>query len=111
MGSERERVATRLLSAALQRIPSRLIPSHNNELSGAGHASSLVELDGIRILIDPIWDERASPTTRARPANRYHQRRRARSEMVEIRGMKGRQAQQIFIRIARASALRFLHAD
>ena len=28
-----------------------------------GHASSLVEIDGARVLIDPVWDERASPTT------------------------------------------------
>jgi len=27
-----------------------------------GHSASLVEIDGIRILIDPVWDERASPT-------------------------------------------------
>jgi L-ascorbate metabolism protein UlaG (beta-lactamase superfamily) len=27
-----------------------------------GHSSSLVELDGFRILIDPVWDERAAPT-------------------------------------------------
>lgn len=27
-----------------------------------GHSSSLIEIDGVRILIDPVWDERASPT-------------------------------------------------
>jgi len=27
-----------------------------------GHSSSLVEIDGVRILIDPVWDKRASPT-------------------------------------------------
>jgi L-ascorbate metabolism protein UlaG (beta-lactamase superfamily) len=32
-----------------------------------GHASSLVEIDGVRILIDPLWDERASPTTWSGP--------------------------------------------
>ena len=26
-----------------------------------GHSSLLVEMDGLRILIDPVWDERASP--------------------------------------------------
>jgi L-ascorbate metabolism protein UlaG (beta-lactamase superfamily) len=26
-----------------------------------GHSCSLVEIDGMRVLIDPIWDERASP--------------------------------------------------
>jgi L-ascorbate metabolism protein UlaG (beta-lactamase superfamily) len=32
-----------------------------------GHASSLVEIDGARILIDPLWDERASPYTWSGP--------------------------------------------
>ena len=27
-----------------------------------GHSSSLVEIDGVRVLIDPVWDERAAPT-------------------------------------------------
>jgi len=27
-----------------------------------GHSCSLVEIDGVRILIDPVWDERAAPT-------------------------------------------------
>ncbi len=27
-----------------------------------GHSSSLVEIDGVRVLIDPVWDERASPS-------------------------------------------------
>jgi L-ascorbate metabolism protein UlaG (beta-lactamase superfamily) len=27
-----------------------------------GHSSSLVEIDGVNILIDPVWDERAAPT-------------------------------------------------
>jgi L-ascorbate metabolism protein UlaG (beta-lactamase superfamily) len=32
-----------------------------------GHSSLLVEIDGVRILIDPVWDERAAPTTWAGP--------------------------------------------
>jgi L-ascorbate metabolism protein UlaG (beta-lactamase superfamily) len=32
-----------------------------------GHATSIVEIDGIRILIDPVWDERASPTSWSGP--------------------------------------------
>jgi L-ascorbate metabolism protein UlaG (beta-lactamase superfamily) len=27
-----------------------------------GHSTSLVEIDGVRFLIDPVWDERAAPT-------------------------------------------------
>jgi L-ascorbate metabolism protein UlaG (beta-lactamase superfamily) len=32
-----------------------------------GHSSSLVEIDGVRVLIDPIWDQRAGPTQWAGP--------------------------------------------
>jgi L-ascorbate metabolism protein UlaG (beta-lactamase superfamily) len=32
-----------------------------------GHSSLLVEIDGVRVLIDPVWDERASPSTWAGP--------------------------------------------
>ena len=32
-----------------------------------GHASSLVEIEGVRVLIDPVWDERAAPTRWAGP--------------------------------------------
>lgn len=28
-----------------------------------GHSSNLVEMDGMRVLIDPVWDERAAPLT------------------------------------------------
>jgi L-ascorbate metabolism protein UlaG (beta-lactamase superfamily) len=28
-----------------------------------GHATSIIEMDGVRILIDPVWDERAAPTS------------------------------------------------
>jgi L-ascorbate metabolism protein UlaG (beta-lactamase superfamily) len=36
-----------------------------------GHSSMLVELDGVRVLIDPVWDERASPLTWAGPKRFY----------------------------------------
>jgi L-ascorbate metabolism protein UlaG (beta-lactamase superfamily) len=32
-----------------------------------GHSSMLVELDGLRVLIDPVWDQRASPVRWAGP--------------------------------------------
>jgi L-ascorbate metabolism protein UlaG (beta-lactamase superfamily) len=32
-----------------------------------GHASSLVEIDGVNLLIDPVWDEHATPTQWAGP--------------------------------------------
>lgn len=37
-------------------------PTSGLRITWIGHASSLVELDGVNILIDPVWDERAAPT-------------------------------------------------
>lgn len=32
-----------------------------------GHSSSLIEIDGVRLLVDPVWDQRAAPTQWAGP--------------------------------------------
>jgi L-ascorbate metabolism protein UlaG (beta-lactamase superfamily) len=69
------KVGPRLLFGAAARGPKHSLgPFHTdsrvystNAASGLritwfGHSSSLVELDGIRVLIDPVWDERAAPT-------------------------------------------------
>lgn len=32
-----------------------------------GHSSMLIEIDGVRVLVDPVWDERASPVRWAGP--------------------------------------------
>ena len=37
-------------------------PPTGLRITWIGHATSIVEIDGIRILVDPVWDERASPT-------------------------------------------------
>jgi len=42
-------------------------PQTGLRITWMGHATSIVEIDGIRILIDPIWDERASPTNWSGP--------------------------------------------
>jgi L-ascorbate metabolism protein UlaG (beta-lactamase superfamily) len=42
-------------------------PESGLRITWFGHSSSLVELDGVRILIDPVWDERAAPTKWAGP--------------------------------------------
>jgi len=36
-------------------------PRSGLRITWMGHSTSLVEIDGIRILIDPVWDERAAP--------------------------------------------------
>ncbi|TVT50594.1 Zn-dependent hydrolase [Amycolatopsis rhizosphaerae] len=37
-------------------------PDQGLHVTWYGHASSLVELDGARVLIDPVWSERVSPS-------------------------------------------------
>jgi len=42
-------------------------PQSGLRVTWFGHSSSLVEIDGMRVLIDPVWDERAAPTQWAGP--------------------------------------------
>lgn len=74
------KVAPKMLLGARARVPSRpLGPFHTDaaiyaapprsglRITWMGHSSSLIEIDGARILIDPVWDERAAPTSWAGP--------------------------------------------
>lgn len=42
-------------------------PASGLRVTWFGHSSTLIEMDGVRVLIDPVWDERASPMTWAGP--------------------------------------------
>jgi L-ascorbate metabolism protein UlaG (beta-lactamase superfamily) len=42
-------------------------PESGLRVTWMGHSSLLVEIDGARVLIDPVWDERASPMRWAGP--------------------------------------------
>jgi L-ascorbate metabolism protein UlaG (beta-lactamase superfamily) len=42
-------------------------PQSGLRVTWFGHSSSLVEIDGVNVLIDPVWDLRAAPTTWAGP--------------------------------------------
>jgi L-ascorbate metabolism protein UlaG (beta-lactamase superfamily) len=42
-------------------------PQSGLRLTWMGHSSTLVEIDGMRVLLDPVWDERASPLRWAGP--------------------------------------------
>ncbi len=42
-------------------------PDSGLRITWFGHSSSLVEIDGVRILIDPVWEQRAAPTQWAGP--------------------------------------------
>lgn len=46
-------------------------PATGLRVTWLGHSSLLVELDGARVLIDPVWGERASPLTWAGPQRWY----------------------------------------
>jgi L-ascorbate metabolism protein UlaG (beta-lactamase superfamily) len=42
-------------------------PASGLRVTWFGHSSSLLEIDGIRVLIDPVWDQRAAPVEWAGP--------------------------------------------
>src|SRR5204862_1018014 len=47
-------------------------PSDGVRATWLGHATTLVEIEGRRVLFDPVWSERASPTQAIGP-RRLHQ--------------------------------------
>ena len=47
------------------------VPESGLRVTWMGHSSLLVEIDGVRALIDPMWDERASPMRWAGPKRFY----------------------------------------
>ncbi len=49
----------------------RVAPSGGLRITWLGHSTSLVEIDGRRILFDPVWGERSAPFTWAGP-KRFH---------------------------------------
>jgi L-ascorbate metabolism protein UlaG (beta-lactamase superfamily) len=42
-------------------------PASGLRITWFGHSSLLYEMDGVRLLVDPVWDQRASPVTWAGP--------------------------------------------
>ncbi|MDC1142493.1 MBL fold metallo-hydrolase [Planctomycetota bacterium] len=46
-------------------------PSDGLRVTWIGHCTSLIEIDGQRVLTDPVWGERASPLTWAGPSRFY----------------------------------------
>lgn len=74
------RVLPRYISSTAERVPKRqlgpfrtdpaiyaLSPSTGLRVTWLGHSSILLEIDGMRVLIDPVWEERASPFKRFGP--------------------------------------------
>jgi L-ascorbate metabolism protein UlaG (beta-lactamase superfamily) len=42
-------------------------PASGLRVTWMGHSTMLIEIDGARVLVDPVWEERASPVTWAGP--------------------------------------------
>lgn len=61
-------------------------PRSGLRITWIGHSTSIVEIDGVRLLIDPVWDERAAPTTWAGP-KRFFPAPLALRDMPQIDGV------------------------
>jgi L-ascorbate metabolism protein UlaG (beta-lactamase superfamily) len=74
------KVLPRFLSSKEEKVPKRPLgpfrtdvsayrtgPASGLRVTWMGHSSMLLEVDGARVLIDPVWDERASPSKWAGP--------------------------------------------
>jgi L-ascorbate metabolism protein UlaG (beta-lactamase superfamily) len=68
LSSKEERVPRRALRP-MRTDPSvyEQAPPSGLRVTWMGHSTMLLELDGLRILIDPVWDQRASPVRWAGP--------------------------------------------
>jgi len=49
----------------------RTPPASGLRVTWMGHSTTLIEIDGLRVLTDPSWSERSSPLTWAGPAHWY----------------------------------------
>lgn len=74
------RVLPRYLASTEERVPRRplgpfhtdpaifaTLPASGLRVTWMGHSCMLLEIDGMRVLIDPVWEERASPFKRFGP--------------------------------------------
>src|SRR5580704_11275723 len=78
------KVLPRFLSSKEEKTPKRplgpfrtdvsaygIVPESGLRVTWMGHSSLLLEIDGVRVLVDPVWDERASPSQWAGPKRFY----------------------------------------
>jgi hypothetical protein len=51
-------------------------PETGLRVTWLGHSTLLIEIDGVRVLTDPVWGQRASPLAFAGPKRFHHRRHR-----------------------------------
>ena len=64
-----------LASSALQRppmpiplvVPDPGLPAGDLAVTWFGHSSALLEVDGVSVLVDPVWSDRVSPSQQVGP--------------------------------------------
>ena len=74
------RVLPRYLASTAERVPKRPLgpfrtdpaifatpPASGMRVTWMGHSTLLIEIDGMRVLLDPVWEDRASPFRRFGP--------------------------------------------
>jgi L-ascorbate metabolism protein UlaG (beta-lactamase superfamily) len=74
------KVLPRFLGSKVEKFPRRplgpfktdvasyaMAPASGLRVTWMGHSSMLIEIDGVKVLVDPVWDERASPSRWAGP--------------------------------------------
>ena len=62
------------------------LPASGLRATWLGHSSTLIEIDGVRVLTDPVWGERASPSTWVGP-RRFHPPPLPLAELPQIDGV------------------------
>jgi L-ascorbate metabolism protein UlaG (beta-lactamase superfamily) len=78
------KVLPRFLSSKVEKFPRKPLgpfrtdvgvygaaPASGLRVTWMGHSSMLIEIDGVKVLVDPVWDERASPSKWAGPKRFY----------------------------------------
>ena len=70
-GGEQREPPEQLPIVPLSRASFATPPASALRATWLGHATTLLEIDGVRLLLDPVWAERASPSSRLGP-RRFH---------------------------------------
>ncbi len=70
-GKERRRPPAPIPIVPLARKDFESSPASGLRVTWLGHATTLIEIDGFRVLVDPVWCDRASPSQLIGP-ERFH---------------------------------------